>query len=71
MSSLCPDIELAEYQCGPAFWLSKHPEQRSVLCFYGTGYGKTLTAVPMIIKLYGMKLIDRVITISQNQYYKT
>jgi superfamily II DNA or RNA helicase len=64
MSNLCSEIDLAEYQCGPAFWLSKHPEQRGLLCFYGTGYGKTLTAVPMIIKLYDMKLIDRVVTIS-------
>lgn len=55
---------LEQYQCGPAAWLQHHPKQKGLGCFFGTGFGKSLTGVAVSITLLKSKLVTGVLAIT-------
>jgi superfamily II DNA or RNA helicase len=61
---LCSEIVLKRYQCGPAYHMLRHPEQRGIACFFKPGYGKTLTAVALATLLFKRGIIQRIVAIT-------
>jgi superfamily II DNA or RNA helicase len=64
LGSLCSTLDLKDYQCGPATWMVEHPNQKGLLCFYGTGFGKTFTAVGVAKALFKAGMIHRCLIVT-------
>lgn len=63
-STVCDGVQLNPFQCGPAHWLITHPDQKGMLCCYGTGYGKSLTAIATIAALLRAGVVNHCVVVT-------